>query len=351
VTTVQTVEVLPRNRFDAQALHRWLLECLPGYAGGLQVRQFPGGSSNPTYALDVCTADGGRREYVLRKRPDGALSRSAHKVDREFRVMKALQGSGVPVPRVDVLCEDESVLGQAFYLMERVHGRVYADPAMPGCSREERAAVWDAMNELLVRLHGLDAGPLGLGDYGRPQNYVARQLERWLAQYRDTRTEDIPEMEGLAAWLQGHVPRESRMAIVHGDYRIGNLLLDAEQPRIAALLDWEMSTLGDPLCDLAYNCLCYHLDELPIGFHGADPSALGIPPEAGYVEAYRRRAGLAELPHWTFYVAFSIFKIAAISQINYRRALAGHAPADSIEKKKYVLSRAQLGWGLVSRRS
>jgi aminoglycoside phosphotransferase (APT) family kinase protein len=346
-----TVEVLANNRFDEGALDRWLAARLRGYAGGLRVRQFPGGSSNPTYALQASVAGGGTRDWVLRKRPAGALPRSAHQVDREFRVMRALLGSGVPVPRVELLCEDESVLGQSFYVMERVEGRVFTDPAMPGCSRVERAAVWDAMCDVLVRLHALDWESLGLADYGRPDNYVGRQVERWLRQYRDARTDDIPEMERLAAWLQSNVPREARSAIVHGDYRLGNLVVHPAEPRISAVLDWEMSTLGDPLCDLAYNALCWHLQELPIGFREADPAALGIPAEADYVEAYRRRAGLAEIASWTFYVAFSIFKIAAISQINYRRALAGHAPADSIEKKKYVASRARLGWQLVSARS
>jgi aminoglycoside phosphotransferase (APT) family kinase protein len=333
------------NTLDLQSLHRWLRGRLPGTTGGLHLEPFPGGSSNPTYALAA-----GEHQYVLRKRPDGARSRSAHRVEREFQVLRALQGSGVPVPRAHLLCEDESVLGQPFYLMERVHGRVYADPTMPGCTREERAGAWDAMNAVLARLHALDVRALGLADYGRPENYLARQLERWLSQYRDARTEDIPEMERLGAWLQEHLPREARATLVHGDYRLGNLLLDPVQPEVAAVLDWEMSTLGDPLCDLAYNALCWHLRELPIGFQGADFTALGIPFEADYVEAYRRRAGLAEIPHWRFYLAFSIFKIAAISQINYRRALAGNAPADSIEKRKYVLSRARLGWQLVGTR-
>jgi aminoglycoside phosphotransferase (APT) family kinase protein len=331
---------------DEASLDHWLLGRLPGYIGGLQLEAFPGGSSNPTYALAA-----GGREYVLRKRPDGALSRSAHQVDREFRVMKALQDSGVPVPRVDLFCEDESVLGQVFYVMQRVAGRVYTDPMMPGCTEAHRAAAWDDMNAVLARLHAVDFRAVGLADYGRPSNYVGRQLDRWLAQYRDARTDDIPEMEQLGAWLLEHVPREARATLVHGDYRLGNLILDPVQPKVAAVLDWEMSTLGDPLCDLAYNCLCWHLHERPIGFQGADADALGIPREPDYVEAYRRRAGLAEIAHWTFYVAFSIFKIAAISQINYKRAMAGNAPADSIEKKKYVQSRARLGWALVSRRS
>jgi len=329
---------------DQAALHRWLLGRLPGYAGGLRLQAFPGGSSNPTFALST---DAG--EFVLRKRPEGALSRSAHQVDREFRVLRALQDSGVPVPRVVCLCEDSSVLGEIFYVMAHVPGRVFADPAMPGCGSAERSAVWDGMNAVLARLHAVDYTALGLADYGRAEGYVARQLDRWLAQYRAARTDEIVEMEKLGAWLQSHVPRETRSALVHGDYRLGNLIVTPHAPEIAAVLDWEMSTLGDPLCDLAYNALCWHLQELPIGLQGADPAALGIPLEADYVEAYRRRAGLAEIAHWTFYVALSIFKIAAISQINYRRALAGHAPADSIEKKKYVVERARMGWALVNR--
>lgn len=327
---------------DEAALHRWLLGRLPGYSGGMRLQAFPGGSSNPTYAL---TSDAG--EHVLRKRPEGALSRSAHQVDREFRVLQALQGSGVPVPRAACLCEDPAVLGDIFYVMERVAGRVFTDPAMPGCGRAERTAAWDDMNAVLAHLHSLDYSALGLGDYGRPQGYVARQLDRWLAQYRDARTDDIPEMERLGAWLLEHLPREARSTLVHGDYRLGNLILAPGEPKVAAVLDWEMSTLGDPLCDLAYNALCWHLQELPIGLQGAGPAELGIPLEADYVEAYRRRTGLAEIAHWTFYVAFSIFKIAAISQINYKRALAGNAPADSIGKKRYVVERARLGWSLV----
>ena len=342
--TGAAAEAPPAGRLDVAALQRWLAGRLPGCEAGLSVHRFPGGSSNPTYALGA-----GGREYVLRKRPEGALSKSAHRVEREFRVMQALQGSGVPVPRVHLLCEDGAVLGQSFYVMDRVPGRVHADPAMPGCSPAQRHAAWDEMNAVLARLHAVDVRAIGLDDYGRPERYVARQLERWLAQYRDARTEDIPEMERLGAWLHDHAPRQARAALVHGDYRLGNLILAPDRPEVAAVLDWEMSTLGDPLCDLAYNCLCWHLRELPIGFQDADPGALGIPAEADYVESYRRRAGLAEVPHWTFYVAFSIFKIAVISQINYRRALAGHAPADSIEKKKYVARRARLGWALASR--
>ncbi|RYF76993.1 MAG: phosphotransferase family protein [Comamonadaceae bacterium] len=329
---------------DEHALERWLTDHLSGYSGGCRLEAFPGGSSNPTYALT--TAAG---EYVLRKRPAGALSRSAHRVDREFRILRALQGSGVPVPRVECLCTDASVLGDIFYVMERVPGRVFTDPAMPGCSTDERAAAWDDMNAVLARLHSLDPESLGIGDFGRPQAYVSRQLDHWLIQYRDARTDDIPEMEKLGAWLQAHAPGQTRTGIVHGDYRLGNLLLAPESFDVAAVLDWEMSTLGDPLCDLAYNCLCWHLEELPIGFQGADAVELGIGLEADHVDAYRRRCGLAEIPHWTFYVAFSIFKLAAISQVNHRRALAGNAPADSIRKKKYVVSRARLGWSLVSR--
>jgi aminoglycoside phosphotransferase (APT) family kinase protein len=247
-------------------------------------------------------------------------------VDREYRVITALAGTGVPVPRTYALCEDPGVLGTAFYIMDCVHGRVFRDPSAPGVSPAERAAIFDDMNDVLARLHRVDRAAVGLGDFGRPGNYFARQIHRWSEQYRASETEKIEAMEQLMAWLPTHVPEGDETTIVHGDYRLGNLIVHPTEPRVAAVLDWELSTLGHPLADLAYNCLPFRLPRVEIdGLIGLDLAAMGIPDEEAYVEAYCRRTGRVGIPRWDFYVAFAMFRIAAISQGIMGRVIAGTA--------------------------
>jgi aminoglycoside phosphotransferase (APT) family kinase protein len=345
----ETIEVLAQNRFDEAALDRYLAVHLQGYAGGLQVRQFPGGFSNPTYAISALTRDGGRRDYVLRKRPAGNLLPSAHQVDREFRVIRALRDTEVPVPKAHFLCEDPAVLGQSFFLMDHVPGRIFANPAMPGCTPAERASVHAAMIEMLARLHAVDPNAVGLDDYGRPENFLSRLVDRWTRQYRAAQTDDIPEMDHLAGWLQANLPPPQPARVMHGDFRLGNLIIHPSEPRVVAVLDWELSTLGEPFCDVAYNCLAYHLHEGPIGWEGADYRALGIPDEQEQVRHYCAFRGLDGIPHWDFYIAVNLFKLAAIAQGAYKRALDGTAPAAALSRKQNVLTRARMACELIGR--
>ncbi|TFZ02734.1 phosphotransferase family protein [Ramlibacter henchirensis] len=338
----ETIDVLPQNRIDEAALDRYLSAHLPGYAGELQVRQFPGGFSNPTYALNARMANGGRRDLVMRKRPAGNLLPSAHQVDREFRVIRALQGSGVPVPATHFLCEDEAVLGQSFFVMDHVPGRIFGDPAMPGCPPAERRAVYGAMIDTLARLHAVEPGEVGLADYGRPGDFLARFVDRWSRQYRASQTDDLPEMEQLAAWLKANLPPAQPACVMHGDYRLGNLIVHPREPRIVAVLDWELSTLGDPFCDLAYTCLVYHIHEGPIGLEGADYRALGIPDEDEQVRRYCQVRGIDQVPHWRFYMAVNLFKLAANAQGAYKRALDGTGSAAGLRRKHHVARRARM---------
>lgn len=340
---VTTVEVSPEHRLDQAALDRFLRAQLPEYGGDLQVRLFPGGFSNPTYALQATDRDGARRDYVVRKRPAGELLPSAHRVDREFRVLRALAASDVPVPQARALCEDPAVLGTAFFVMDHVDGRLFSDPTLPGCSVRERAAIYDSMNEVLARLHRVDPASVGLADYGKAASFLPRQVALWTRMYRAAQTDDLPDMEALGAWLAAHLPPTPRAGIVHGDYRPNNLLVHPTEPRVIAVLDWELSTLGDPLCDLAYNCLCYYLDEAPVGFGGADPQSLGIPSQEAYVEAYAHRMALDGVAHWNFYMALQLFKSASLLQGVYKRGLEGKAQAAALQKQRHVRERAALG--------
>ncbi len=340
---VTTVPVPPEHRLDEAALDSFLRAHLPEYGGALRVRLFPGGFSNPTYALQTADRDGDQRGYVVRKRPAGELLPSAHRVDREFRVLRALAATPVPVPQARALCEDPAVLGTAFFVMDHVEGRLFPDPTLPGCSRDERAAIYDSMNEVMARLHSVDPAAVGLADYGKADSFLARQVALWTRMYQAAQTDDRPDMDALGRWLASHLPATPREGIVHGDYRPNNLLVHATEPRVVAVLDWELSTLGDPLCDLAYNCLCYYLDEPPVGFGGADPLALGIPSQHAYVEAYARRMGLDAIPHWNFYMALQLFKSASLLQGVYKRGLEGKAPAAALDKQRHVRARAALG--------
>jgi aminoglycoside phosphotransferase (APT) family kinase protein len=297
---------------------------------------------------------GKRQDFVLRKKPPGKLVASAHQVDREFRVISALAETDVPVAPARLLCADDSVIGQMFYLMDAVPGRILIDAAMPGQTPEERAAIFDSMNDVLARLHKVDPAKVGLGDYGRTGQYIARQVARWSRQYAELKTEDIPAMDKLSVWLPEHIPAPDPelgdpTTIVHGDYRLGNLIVHPSEPRIVAVLDWELSTLGHPLCDIAYNCLGYHLTEPPHGFARVDFKKLGLPTETEYVAAYCRRVGCDSIPNWNYYLAFSLFRLAAIAQGVYRRGLQGNSSnPESIKMSKSARERAELAWSLVS---
>jgi aminoglycoside phosphotransferase (APT) family kinase protein len=340
-----TVEVLPTHRFDVDALERYLASRVAGFAGPLLVRQFRGGQSNPTYFVGT---PGGA--YVLRRKPPGKLLPSAHAIDREYRVITALAGTGVPVPRTYVLCEDPVIIGTAFYLMEYVHGRVFPDPRLPGLSGPERAAIYDSLNAVLARLHTVDYRAIGLGDFGRTGQYIARQVHRWTQQYRASETERIEAMERLIAWMPGHVPAEDETALVHGDFRMGNTLTHPAEPRLVAVLDWELSTLGHPLADLAYNCIPFRLPhEVFEGFAG-EPRPAGIPTEEEYLAAYCKRTGRGDVPRWEFYLAFAIFRLAAIAQGIMGRVVAGTAnDPNAVERGRRARPLAETAWAIVER--
>jgi aminoglycoside phosphotransferase (APT) family kinase protein len=312
------------HRFDEAALERYLRGHLPGFEAPLGVEQFGGGQSNPTFLLTA----GGRR-YVLRKKPPGVLLKSAHQVEREFRIMRALSTTDVPVPKMHVLCEDERVIGTAFYVMDFLEGRIFRDPQLPGLSPAERSAIYDNMNDVLARLHKVDFAKVGLGDFGKPGNYFDRQVARWITQYRAAQTDEIAEMERLIEWMPRHIPADDSISIAHGDYRLENTIFHPSEPRMIAVLDWELSTIGHPLADLAYNCMGYHvMNPRQGGIVGIDYAATGIPSEAEYVERYCRRVGRAKIDHWSFYLSFSVFRLASISQGVYKRGLDGNASSE-----------------------
>ncbi|MCR5876187.1 phosphotransferase [Phenylobacterium sp. J426] len=320
-------DVRPQHRFDEAALYAFLKPHLPELGPNLEVRQFQGGASNPTFLLSTEGPDGLRR-FVLRKKPPGELLASAHQVDREHRVMKALRGH-VPVPVMRVLCEDAAVIGSAFYVMDYLEGRIFRDATLPGLEPAERAAIYDQLNATLARLHQIDPGAVGLGDYGRPGNYFQRQVARWTRQYRDAETEHVPAMEALIERLPARIPKDDKVAIAHGDYRLENVMFHPTEPQLIAVLDWELSTLGHPLADLGYNAFLWRSHAPGWGsLDGVDFAASGIPTEAEYVAAYCARTGRAEIEDWSFYVAFAVFRLASISQGVYRRVLAGNVASD-----------------------
>ncbi|GAC1339113.1 MAG: phosphotransferase [Acetobacteraceae bacterium] len=312
------VPVLANHRFDEAALARYLAGKLPGFAHGCTVLQFQGGQSNPTYHVQT---DAGA--YVLRRKPAGPVLPSAHAVDREYRILTALQGTGVPVPPVRLFCADPAVIGTIFFVMDYVEGRVFADRSLPGVTPLHRRAVFDDMARVLAALHRLDPGAVGLGDYGRRGAYVGRQLARWTMQYEAARLDPEPAMDALLAWLHAHPAVADETTIVHGDYRLGNLMLHPTEPRIVGVLDWELSTLGHPLADLAYCALPWHLPPALQGVAGL--TVPGLPSEADFLADYCRHAGRKDAPDMVFFVAFSLFRWAAIVAGVYRRALDGTA--------------------------
>ena len=327
---IGTKPVAESHAFDSAALEAHLLGNLPEFAGPLTVEQFKGGQSNPTYKLLTP-----QRSYVMRTKPGPAakLLPSAHAVEREFRVMRALHGS-VPVPRMELLCEDESVIGRAFYVMEFIEGRVLWDQALPSQTREQRAAIYDEMNRVIAALHSVDVQAAGLADYGKPGNYFDRQIGRWSKQYLASVTEEIKEMDALLEWLPAHVPAGARdaaqVSVVHGDYRLDNLVFHPTEPRILAVLDWELSTLGHPLADFSYHCMAWHIPPGTFrGIGGLDHAALGIPSQAEYIKRYcertRRPDPQALMADWNFYLAYNLFRLAAITQGIAKRVVDGIA--------------------------
>ena len=351
-----TKPVAPQHAFDVTALGSYLERHLPGFRGPLAVEQFKGGQSNPTYKLVTPDAS-----YVMRSKPAPAakLLPSAHAIEREFRVMRALHGTGVPVPRMHVLCDDESVIGRAFYVMSFVQGRVLWDQTLPDMTNDERAAIYDEMNRVIAALHSVDVKAAGLADYGKPGNYFERQIGRWSKQYQASITDPIDAMDRLIEWLPAHIPAgardEAQVSVVHGDFRLDNLVFHPSEPRVLAVLDWELSTLGHPLADFSYHCMSWHIPRgLGRGIGGVDIAALGIPSEQDYVRRYCERTGrtdgVALAADWNFYLAYNLFRIAAILQGIARRVVDGTAAsAQAREAGAGARPLAELGWSFAQR--
>jgi len=344
----ELVEVLPAHKFDESRLLVWLRKQLPEVGNHLLIKQFQGGQSNPTFLLET---DHGR--YVLRKKPPGKTLPSAHMVEREYTVMRALsEHTDVPVPNVRVLCEDSDIIGTPFYVMDYMEGRIVSHSALRALERHERLSAHHSAIDTLAALHSVDVNSVGLGDYGRPEGYVKRQVSRWSKQYLAAKTEDMPAMDKLMAWLPENLPSTDECAIAHGDYRFGNLMLAPDKPEVIAILDWELSTLGHPLADLAYYCLPYHLpSDMPgmRGLQGEDLEALGIPDEQETIARYCAKTGREGITDWHVYLAFSLFRLASIVQGVYKRALDGNAAnANALEVGKRASLLAETGWKIAS---
>jgi aminoglycoside phosphotransferase (APT) family kinase protein len=355
-----TQPVADSHAFDTAALQAYLQDALTGFTGPLRVEQFKGGQSNPTYKL---LTPG--RSYVMRTKPGPAarLLPSAHAIEREFRVMQGLLHSAVPVPRMHLLCEDEAVVGRAFYVMDFVDGRVLWDQSLPGMGPAARGAIYDEMNRVIAALHGVDVAAIGLADYGRPGNYFERQIGRWSKQYLASVTEEITEMDRLIEWLPSHLPPGARdtaaPAIVHGDFRLDNLVFHPTEPRVMAVLDWELSTLGHPLADFSYHCMAWHIPPGVFrGIGGLDLAALGIPSEAEYIRRYCERTGepgsrrdpAALAAEWNFYLAYNLFRLASITQGIARRVVDGIASsAQARATGAATRTLAEMAWDFARR--
>ncbi len=347
-----TKPVSEGQKFDVDALAAWLRAHAPGFPDGpLEVEQFKGGQSNPTFKLRA-----GGQQFVLRTKPGPAakLLPSAHAIDREFRVMQALHGAGFPVPRQIVLCTDESVIGRAFFLMECVEGRVLWEQSLPGMSKEERGAIYDEMNRVIAQLHTIDYAAIGLADYGKPGNYFARQIERWTKQYQASSTETIEAMDRLIEWLPQNIPPGEDTAIVHGDFRLDNIIFHPTEPRILAVLDWELSTLGHPLADFSYHCMSWHIQPGKFrGIAGLDLAELGIPSMEEYVRRYCERTGKTIRPEdFNFYLAYNMFRLAGIMQGIMKRYVDGTASsAQALQNGKAARPMAEMAWQFATRPS
>ena len=353
---VGTRPVSDQHAFDVPALTAWMQGHVQGFAGPLQVEMFKGGQSNPTYKLITPG-----RSYVMRSKPGpvAKLLPSAHAIEREFRVMKGLAGTDVPVPHMYALCEDESIIGRAFYIMECMEGRVLWDQSLPGMEPAQRAAIYDEMNRVISALHTVDFAAQGLADYGKSGNYFERQIGRWSKQYVASVTQPIPEMDQLMQWLPAHMPASaldaSRVSIVHGDFRLDNLMFHPTEPRVIAVLDWELSTLGHPLADFSYHCMSWHIPAtMGRGIAGKDLAALGIPGEEEYIRRYCERTGLKDVDtlraDWNFYMAYNMFRIAAILQGIAKRVEAGTASsAQAKASGDTARPMAELAWSFAQR--
>ncbi|WP_414901558.1 phosphotransferase family protein [Sphingomonas flavalba] len=341
-----TIPVAERDRLDIGRLERWMAANIAGFSGPLTLAKFKGGQSNPTYRVDT---PGGA--YVLRRQPFGPLLPSAHAVDREYRVIAALHPTGFPVARPYGLCTDPAVIGSLFYVMGLAEGRNLWDGSLPGCAPDERHGLYDAMIDTLARLHTVDPAAVGLGDYGRPGNYFERQVARWTKQYRASETETVPEVDRLIAWLPATVPPQDRVSIVHGDYRLDNLIFAADEPRVVAVLDWELSTLGDPLADFSYLLMNWVTEpEGRSGLAGLDLPALGIPTLEAAAERYCAATGRSALPDLNWYFSYNLFRLTGIVQGIKKRIVDGNASSAEAEATAARLpALAQAAWHFAER--
>src|SRR5258707_1212400 len=340
---IGTKPVEERHRIDVASLESYLKLKI------LQLEQFKGGQSNPTYRITASD----RKKYVLRRKPPGKLLPSAHAVEREYKVIKALHGAGFPVAKPYVLCEDDSVIGTAFYVMDCVEGRVLWDQSLPGMSKAERFAIWDELNRVIAALHVIDYRSVGLEDFGKPGNYIGRQVARWTKQYQASETERVEAMDNLIAWLPKNIPPETGTTVVHGDFRLDNAIFHPGEPRILAVLDWELSTLGDPLADFAYHCMSWHIPPGAFrGIAGLNFEELGIPSEEAYLNSYLKRTNrtAVDRSHWDFYLAYNLFRIAAILQGILKRVVDGTAAsAHARDAGSRARPMAELGWQQVEK--
>ncbi len=345
-----TKDVPEALAFDVDRLSAWLEKAVPEFKGPLAARQFKGGQSNPTYMIEAASG-----RYVLRRKPPGKLLPSAHAVDREFKVLSALHGAGFPVARPLILCDDDAVVGTMFYLMDFIEGRVYWVPELPGCDPQERSAIYDAMNATIAQLHTIDYEAVGLGDFGKPAGYVTRQIKRWSQQYRASETREIAEMEKLIEWLPGATPPDAGASIVHGDFRLDNMILAKDEPKVLAVLDWELATLGDPIGDFTYHLMQWHMPKSRFGsgtgsLVDVDLASLGIPSLDDYVARYCERTGRDGIANLDFYFAYNFFRLAAILQGIIGRVRDGTATNENAaDMERQVLPLAQTAWGFAER--
>ena len=335
------VAVRPNHRFDQTALENYLRRHLDGYSSADRVQQFEGGQSNPTFLLTTP-----EMAYVVRKKPPGQLLPSAHQVEREYRIYQALADTNVPVPQTYLLCEDDSVIGTPFYVMEYIQGRIFSDPSLQEVQTADRRAIYLEMTRVLATLHGVDYEARGLGDFGKPGNYFVRQTGRWTKQYLAAQTDRIPSMERLIEWLPANIPDDDTTTIVHGDYQLYNMMFHPTEAHCLALLDWELSTLGHPLADVAYNCMKYHCQEPGRSVVAGD----GIPHEQEVVDNYCQLTGRQEIENWDFCLAFSFFRLASIAQGVYKRGLMGNASsATALDLRTSIAEAADTAWRIASR--